>query len=120
MLLLWLWPELWDREKNWFTVPEPPYDTLHDAIGIRGKDKGSLIDFGIKYKQVELTSDGTIDFEALGKVITKDTQMVAIQRATGYAFRPAIMLEEIKKCVDFVKGINPDIVMTADNCYGKF
>lgn len=97
-----------------------PYDTLHDAIGIRGKDKGSLIDFGIKYKQVELTSDGKIDFEALGKAITKDTQMVAIQRATGYAFRPAIMLEEIKKCADFVKGINPDIVMMADNCYGEF
>lgn len=97
-----------------------PYDTLHDAIGIRGEGKGSMKDFGVKYKQVELTPEGKIDLDALGKAITKDTQMVAIQRATGYAFRPAVMLSDIERCARFVKEINPHIVMMADNCYGEF
>lgn len=97
-----------------------PYDTLHDAIGIRGSGKGSMTDFGIIYKQVELTPEGKIDLSALKNTITEKTQMVAIQRATGYAFRPAIMLDEIEECAKFVKKINPEIVVMADNCYGEF
>ena len=31
-----------------------PYDTLEEVIGIRGTGIGSLIEYGIKYKQVEL------------------------------------------------------------------
>ena len=40
-----------------------PYDTLEETIGIRGEGKGSLMEYGISYKQVELTADGRIDFE---------------------------------------------------------
>ncbi|HUM56907.1 MAG TPA: methionine gamma-lyase family protein, partial [Bacillota bacterium] len=79
-----------------------PYDTLEETIGIRGSGKGSLKDFGIIYKQVELAEDGSLDFDALKKAITPDTRMISLQRATGYAFRKAVTIPEIKAWTDFV------------------
>lgn len=97
-----------------------PYDTLEEVIGIRGEGEGSLKEYGITYKQVELLPSGKIDLETLKTAITDKTKMVSLQRATGYSLRPAISLEDIKECAEFVKSINPDIVMMADNCYGEF
>lgn len=97
-----------------------PYDTLEETIGIRGSGKGSLKDFGIIYKQVELSEDSSLDFDALKKAITPDTRMISLQRATGYAFRKAVTIPEIKAWTAFVKGIRPDIVCMVDNCYGEF
>ncbi|MGP1569303.1 MAG: aminotransferase class I/II-fold pyridoxal phosphate-dependent enzyme [Eubacteriales bacterium] len=97
-----------------------PYDTLEEVIGIRGKGAGSLKEFGISYKQVELCSDGQIDLNAVKNAVTDKTKMISIQRATGYSERPAISLESIEKCAKMIKSINPDIVMMADNCYGEF
>lgn len=96
-----------------------PYDTLESTIGIRDAGKGTLMDFGIKYNQVEL-KDGHIDLEALGQAIGPDTKMVCIQRSTGYGWRKAMTIDEIEECCKFVKSINPDIIMMADNCYGEF
>lgn len=97
-----------------------PYDTLEEVIGIRGEGKGSMKEFGITYKQVELTADGKIDFEGLKNAICSKTRMVSLQRATGYAWRKALTIDEIEEVVKFVKGINPDIIVMADNCYGEF
>ena len=97
-----------------------PYDTLEEVIGIRGEGKGSLKDFGITYKQVELTPEGTIDYEALKEAITPKTRMVSAQRATGYGWRKAITIPELKELTTFVKNIDPDIICMADNCYGEF
>ena len=97
-----------------------PYDTLEEVIGIRGKDQGSLRDFGIEYKQVELKPDGSIDLDALGKAITPKTKMTTLQRATGYDWRRAVTIDEIKEWAAFVKSVNPDIVGMVDNCYGEF
>lgn len=97
-----------------------PYDTLEEVIGIRGEGKGSLKEFGITYKQIELKSDGSIDLEALGKAIGPNTRMVTCQRATGYGWRKAITIEEIEALTTFVKNIDPDIICMADNCYGEF
>lgn len=99
-----------------------PYDTLEETIGIRGKGKGkgSLVDYGISYKQVELTADGRIDFDALKNAVSPKTKMVAMQRATGYSWRKAISIEEIKDLTDFVKSIDSNIICMADNCYGEF
>ncbi len=97
-----------------------PYDTLEEVIGIRGRGKGSLKEYGVDYQQVELTSRGTIDLEALKKAINPKTKMVSMQRATGYGFRKAITIEEIQACAQMVKSINPDIVVMVDNCYGEF
>lgn len=97
-----------------------PYDTLEEVIGIRGEGMGSLRDYGITYKQTQLLSDGSIDFESLKKAISPSTKMVSVQRATGYAWRKAITIEQIKDWVDFVKSINPNIICMVDNCYGEF
>lgn len=97
-----------------------PYDTLEETIGIRGTGKGSLKDYGVTYDQVELTADGKIDLEELGRRITPATKMVSLQRATGYGWRKAITIEEIEEWASYVKGINPDIICMVDNCYGEF
>ncbi len=97
-----------------------PYDTLEEVIGIRGEGKGSLKEFGVSYKQVELTPEGNIDFPALEKAISPNTRMITVQRATGYGWRKAITIEQIQEWASFVHGINPDIVCMVDNCYGEF
>lgn len=97
-----------------------PYDTLEEVIGIRGEGKGSLKEYGVSYNQVELTADGRIDFDALGKAISSKTRMVTLQRATGYGWRKAMSIEEIEEWTAFVKGIDQDIICMADNCYGEF
>lgn len=97
-----------------------PYDTLEEVIGIRGEGKGSLKDFGVTYKQVELKSDGTIDFDALQAAISPKTRMVTVQRATGYGWRKAITIPEIEEWAHFVKSIRPEIICMVDNCYGEF
>lgn len=97
-----------------------PYDTLEEVIGIRGEGKGSLKDFGITYKQVELKADGTIDLEGLRAAISSKTRMVTVQRATGYGWRKAITIPEIEGWAHFVKTLRPDIICMVDNCYGEF
>lgn len=97
-----------------------PYDTLEEVIGIRGEGKGSLAEFGVTYKQVELKEDGTIDFEALKNAISSKTRMITVQRATGYGWRKAITIPEIEEWAKFVKSINPNIICMVDNCYGEF
>lgn len=97
-----------------------PYDTLEEVIGLRGEGKGSLKEYGITYRQVELTAEGNIDYDALGAAIGPATRMVCLQRATGYGWRKAISIEEIKECTGFIKNINPNIICMADNCYGEF
>ncbi len=97
-----------------------PYDTLEEVIGIRGEGMGSLADYGITYKQVELKPDGSLDLETLGSVISDKTKMVCVQRATGYGWRKAITVNQIEELAAFVHGIRSDIVCMADNCYGEF
>ena len=98
-----------------------PYDTLLSVIG-KSNDtfKGTIIDYGISYKEIPLTADLDLDFEAISKTVRPETKMVAIQRSTGYDFRPAISLQSIEKAIDIVHGINPDIIVMIDNCYGEF
>lgn len=97
-----------------------PYDTLEEVIGIRGEGKGTLKEFGVTYKQVELTPEGNIDLAALKDAIGPNTRMVTCQRATGYGWRKAITVDEIEEWASFVHGINPDIICMVDNCYGEF
>jgi len=97
-----------------------PYETLEEVIGIRGEGRGSLKDFGIKYKQIELNGDGTIDFQSLKNAISDKTKMISLQRSTGYGFRRAITIKEIETWAGFVKSIDPGIVCMVDNCYGEF
>ncbi|MBC7959750.1 MAG: methionine gamma-lyase family protein, partial [Vallitaleaceae bacterium] len=83
-----------------------PYDTLEGVIGIR-ETNGSLKEFGIVYKQVELLESGGLDYPGIKNAITDKTKMVTIQRSKGYSLRPTLSVEEIGKLIAFVKGINP-------------
>lgn len=97
-----------------------PYDTLEEVIGIRGEGKGSLKDFGITYRQVELTEEGEIDLPALKHAITPQTRMITLQRATGYGWRKAITMPQISEWAAFVKSVDENIICMVDNCYGEF
>ncbi|MEC5422607.1 methionine gamma-lyase family protein [Virgibacillus sp. C22-A2] len=97
-----------------------PYDTLEEVIGIRGNNAGSLIDYRIKYKEVALKENGLVDFDAVKKVISKQTKVIGIQRSKGYDDRPSFTVEEIGRMVKFVKSIDENIIIFVDNCYGEF
>lgn len=96
-----------------------PYDTLEEVIGIR-PSKGSLAEYGIAYRQVELLSDGSFDYEGIKNAINDQTKMAAIQRSKGYQTRPTFSVEAIGELIAFIKKIKPDIICMVDNCYGEF
>jgi len=97
-----------------------PYDTLEELIGMRGEGKGSLKDFGIAFKQVNLKNDGGLDYDAVRKAIAPKTKMVFIQRSRGYDWRASLRLEDIKKAAAFIKSVSESIIIMVDNCYGEF
>ncbi len=96
-----------------------PYDTLEEVIGIR-PGVGSLREFGVSYRQVDLLEDGTPDYERIGESITPATKLVAIQRSRGYSYRSSFSIEEIRKVIRTAKAKRPDILVLVDNCYGEF
>ena len=103
------------------SVTGKPYDTLEEIIGIRGNDgNGSLRDYGVSYRQMELLEDGSIDFDAIPGALTAQTRMVFLQRSRGYAWRNPITIEDIERTVCIVKKHQPGAVVMVDNCYGEF
>lgn len=96
-----------------------PYDTLEEVIGIR-KSNGSLREYGITYRQVDLLPDGSFDFEGIREAINDRTKLVTIQRSKGYATRPTLSVARIGELISFVKSIKPDVICMVDNCYGEF
>ncbi len=96
-----------------------PYDTLEEVIGIR-PSKGSLAEYGVTYKQVDLLPDGSFDYEGIRAAINKKTHLVTIQRSKGYQTRPTLSVERIGELIAFIKGIKPDVICMVDNCYGEF
>ena len=101
-------------------VTGSPYDTLEEVIGIRQNTQGSLRDFGITYRQVDLTPGGEIDWQAIPNALTKQTRLVLIQRSCGYSWRSSLSIAEIERLISTVKKQNPDILCFVDNCYGEF
>lgn len=96
-----------------------PYDTLEEVIGIR-PSKGSLAEYGVTYRQVDLLEDGSFDFENIKKAINDKTKLVTIQRSKGYQTRPTLSVERIGELISFIKKIKPDVICMVDNCYGEF
>ncbi|MGL4799973.1 MAG: aminotransferase class I/II-fold pyridoxal phosphate-dependent enzyme [Cellulosilyticaceae bacterium] len=96
-----------------------PYDTLEGVIGIRPTN-GSLAEYGIAYKQVDLKDDFSFDYDAIREAITEKTKMVTIQRSKGYSYRPTFTVAQIGELIAFIKGIREDIICMVDNCYGEF
>ena len=96
-----------------------PYDTLEEVIGIR-PSKGSLQEYGVSYRQVELLPDGSFDYEGIKAAINERTKLVTIQRSKGYQTRPTLSVSKIGELIAFVKAQKPDITCMVDNCYGEF
>lgn len=101
------------------SVAGTPYDTIHEVIGIRGKGNGSLKDFGVKYREMALLEDGTVDIEGIPKAV-HDVKLVYIQRSRGYSLRSSIDVATIEKIIKAVRKINPGAIIMVDNCYGEF
>jgi Cystathionine beta-lyase family protein involved in aluminum resistance len=102
------------------SITGKPYDTLEEVIGIRGNGAGSLKDFGINYKQVDLLEDGNMDLENIKSAICSNTRMILIQRSRGYGWRPSINIGNMEKAIAVIKEKRKDIIVLIDNCYGEF
>ena len=101
-------------------VTGTPYDTLRSAIGIEGNYSGSLIDFGIKYEEIDLKDNKTVDVDEIKKRLDNSYKMVYIQRSRGYSLRPTLTCDDIENIVKAVREKNKDVIIMLDNCYGEF
>lgn len=95
------------------------YDTLEGVIGVR-ESKGSLAEFGITFKKVDLLPNGEFDYDNIRKSINDKTKLIEIQRSKGYDVRPTLSVKQIGEVISFIKGIKPDVICMVDNCYGEF
>ena len=95
------------------------YDTLEGVIGVR-ETKGSLAEYGITFKQVDLLPNGQFDYKKIKKSINSNTKLIEIQRSKGYDVRHTLSVAEIADVIKFIKNIKPDVICMVDNCYGEF
>ena len=96
-----------------------PYDTLEEVIGIR-PSAGSLAEYGVTYRQVDLLPDGRFDYEGIRQSVTARTRLVTIQRSKGYQTRKTLSVAQIGELISFLHEINPSLICMVDNCYGEF
>lgn len=102
-----------------FSPVGKPYDTLEEVIGIR-PSTGSLAEYGVTYRQVDLLEDGSFDYPAIEKALNEKTRLVTIQRSKGYQTRPTLSVKRIGELIAFIKERKPDVICMVDNCYGEF
>jgi len=103
------------------SITGEPYDTLQKVIGIKKGGFGTLRQFGINYKQVNLVND-EIDLVAVKRElnIDKSIKVVFIQRSRGYSLRNSIDIDKIMDICKHIKSIRDDVTIVVDNCYGEF
>lgn len=97
-----------------------PYDTLEEVIGLRGEGQGSLAEWGVTYREVDLTPAGEVDLAAVLAAIGPATKVCAIQRSRGYAWRPSVDMARMAPLIAAIKAAKPDVIVFVDNCYGEF
>ena len=97
-----------------------PYDTLLGAIGVADKGPGSLKDYGVEYRQVDLVNDAP-DLAGMERAVADPkVKAVLIQRSRGYATRASLSVAEIGEMCRRIKAVNPKVSVLVDNCYGEF
>lgn len=97
-----------------------PYDTLLGVIGVVDKGPGSLKDWGVEYRQVDLL-DNKPDLKGMAKAAADPrVKVVLIQRSRGYATRASLSVDEIGEMCRVIKAANPNVSILVDNCYGEF
>lgn len=97
-----------------------PYDTLLGVIGEVRECDGSLKDYGVKYSQIELLEDGSLDYNTIENTVDNSYKMVYIQRSRGYSLRASLKICDIEKIVKIVRKKAPNTIIMVDNCYGEF
>ncbi|MGI6372911.1 MAG: aminotransferase class I/II-fold pyridoxal phosphate-dependent enzyme [Caldicoprobacterales bacterium] len=106
------------------SITGKPYDTLEETIGFNQDNppQGSLVDWGISYKQVELSAMGKIDIEKVLNILdsSKNIKAILIQRSRGYEWRPSISVYDMQDPIRKIKEKHPGIFIIVDNCYGEF
>ena len=100
------------------SVTGAPYDTLEETIGIRGGGTGSLMEWGVRYRQIDLLPDGTPNHKAIAQA-AREAKVIYIQRSRGYSLRPSLTVEAIGQIAQAAKAENPDVIVMVDNCYGE-
>ena len=96
-----------------------PYDTLQTVIGHAHAAKGSLKEFGVGYRDLNLVG-GKVDIAAIKNFVTPKTKLALIQRSRGYSMREPLTTSDIEKICAAVKAANKNCVTFVDNCYGEF
>ena len=99
------------------SVTGSPYDTLEEVIGLRGNGQGSLKEFGVKYRQIDIVTEN--DYEKKIADQLNDCKLVFIQKSCGYTWRKSLTNKEIEKICKLVHSINPNCICFVDNCYGE-
>ena len=93
-----------------------PYDTLLSVIGVTGDEPGSLKEYGIGYRQVDVTADDLPDKAGLAQAVqAPDVKVVLIQRSKGYSTRASLSVAEIGELIAIVKEHRPDVTVIVDN-----
>jgi len=95
-----------------------PYDSLRPVIGIDSPSPGSLREFGIIFRQVELTPEGEPDLEAIRRV-APGAAVCFLQRSRGYSWRAPLKVAALGQAIEAVKEVNPGALCVVDNCYGE-
>ena len=96
-----------------------PYDTLDEVIGIAPGGGGSLKEFGVRYEQIDLLPDGSLNLEAI-RARAPEAKVAYFQRSCGYADRPTLTPEQISQAAEIIRSRSPETVVMTDNCYGEF
>ena len=102
------------------SITGDPYDTLLEAIGVRGDAPNSLKRMGVSFQSIALTPKGKIDLTAIEQVDRTAVKIIYAQRSRGYAWREAITMAQMKEAFDRVHEWFPGAAILVDNCYGEF
>ena len=101
------------------SVTGEPYDTMQTVIGYKKNSAGSLKEFGISYREIDLKNN-KVDLDAIKTAVTSKTKLALIQRSRGYSMRTALTTADIEKICATIKSANKNCVTFVDNCYGEF
>ena len=101
------------------SITGEPYDTMQTVIGYKNFSAGSLKEFGIGYKEIDLV-DGKVNISEIKNAVTSKTKLALIQRSRGYSMRDTLKISDIEKICAEVHKANKNCVTFVDNCYGEF
>jgi len=98
------------------SISGTPYDTLHEVIGIK-ENKSSLKSYGINYEEIDLINND-FDYKTIkNKLKTKKYKLIHIQRSKGYSNRKSLLIDKVKKVIEFIRKFDKEVIIMIDNCY---